>query len=50
MSGELAESKISSRGQTAIPSSVQRYLELEKGDRVTWKLENGKVTIEKKKE
>jgi AbrB family looped-hinge helix DNA binding protein len=48
MTGEVAVSKVSVRGQTAIPKAVRRYMKLNDGDFIVWKIEDGKVAIEKK--
>jgi AbrB family looped-hinge helix DNA binding protein len=50
MDGEVAVSKVSVRGQTAIPKAVRRYMKLKDGDFIVWKIENAKITVEKREE
>jgi bifunctional DNA-binding transcriptional regulator/antitoxin component of YhaV-PrlF toxin-antitoxin module len=50
MDGEVAVSKVSVRGQTAIPKAVKLYMKLNDGDFIVWKIEDGKITVEKKGE
>jgi len=46
MDGEVAV--VSVRGQTAVPKAVRRYMKLSDGDFLVWKIEDGKITVEKK--
>jgi len=48
MDGEVAVSKVSVRGQTAIPKAVRFYMKLNDGDFLVWKIEGGKIMVEKK--
>lgn len=38
-------SKVFGRGKTQIPSDVRKTLGLKDGDKIVWKLENGKMTV-----
>jgi len=38
-------SKVFDRGKTQIPSDVRKILGLKDGDKIVWKLENGKMTV-----
>lgn len=42
----LAVSRIYQHGKTHVPSDVRNLLGLQDGDKIVWKLENGKVTVE----
>jgi bifunctional DNA-binding transcriptional regulator/antitoxin component of YhaV-PrlF toxin-antitoxin module len=39
-------SKVFDRGKTQIPSDVRKIMCLKDGDKLVWKLENGKVVVE----
>ncbi len=39
-------SKVFDRGKTQIPSDVRKLLVLKDGDKIVWKLENGRVFVE----
>lgn len=39
-------SKVFGRGKTQIPADVRKMLGLKDGDKIVWKLENGKVVVE----
>jgi len=39
-------SKVFGRGKTQVPSDVRKLLGLKDGDKIVWKLENGKVVVE----
>jgi len=39
-------SKVFDRGKTQVPSDVRKLLGLKDGDKIVWKLENGKVVVE----
>jgi bifunctional DNA-binding transcriptional regulator/antitoxin component of YhaV-PrlF toxin-antitoxin module len=39
-------SKVFDRGKTQIPSDVRKIMSLKDGDKIVWKLENGKIVVE----
>jgi AbrB family looped-hinge helix DNA binding protein len=41
----MLHSKLTSKGQTTIPGPVRQALNLKPGDRITYELEEGRVTL-----
>jgi len=39
-------SRVFGRGKTVIPSDVRKLLGLKDGDKIVWKLDNGKIVVE----
>jgi bifunctional DNA-binding transcriptional regulator/antitoxin component of YhaV-PrlF toxin-antitoxin module len=48
--GEIAETIITSKSQTSVPKAVMLFLGLKPRDKIVWRIENGKVYIEKRTE
>ena len=42
----LGLSKVYQQGKTHVPSEVRRLMNVKDGDRLLWKLENGKIVVE----
>jgi len=42
----LAVSRVYQHGKTQVPSDVRGILGLQDGDKIVWKLENGKIVAE----
>jgi len=38
-------SRVFGKGKTQIPADVRKILGLQDGDKIVWKLENGKMTV-----
>jgi antitoxin PrlF len=41
----MAKSTLTSKGQTTVPKEVREALDLEVGDKLSWQIEKGKVTV-----
>ena len=45
--GKIAETSITSKNQTSVPKAVMLFLGLKPKDKIVWRIENGKVIVEK---
>jgi len=50
LDGVVGKSKLSSKRQISVPKAVCLFLKLGAGDFVEWKIEDGRVYIEKAKD
>jgi bifunctional DNA-binding transcriptional regulator/antitoxin component of YhaV-PrlF toxin-antitoxin module len=46
--GEVAETVITVKNQTSVPKAVMLFLGLKAKDKIVWRIEDGKVYIEKR--
>jgi AbrB family looped-hinge helix DNA binding protein len=41
----MATSTLTSKGRTTVPKEVREALDLDEGDKLTWEIRGGKVTV-----
>ena len=46
----MDKTKIDELGRTSIPAKIRRLLKINKGDKIIWKQEEGKIIVEKDEE
>ncbi len=46
----MNETKVDDLGRTLIPSTIRKLLNINKGDKLIWKHEEGKIVVEKDEE